>query len=437
MLPSFRQNRLMNPLYTTYKLLGSGMFFTGFPFFWAYTRLSGRYRQGLEERLGSIPLGPVRALKGSPRIWIHAASLGEVKVSIPIIEALRRDIPGCSVMLSTMTEHGRALAVESVDQEVPIFFAPVDTPFTVRRALTRAAPDVMAFLETEIWPVWLTEAHRKGIKTAMINGRISVRAIGRYLRIRPLFREVLKCVDAFSMILEEDAHRIRAMGAAEDKISVNGNAKYDLLAGMAHPEAEQEVRRILNVQPSQKVLIAGSTREGEEVMILDAYEKIRLQFPDTILIIAPRHPARTLEIESLLHSRGLRYHLRSELDRRREPVVIVNTFGELFNLYSVGTIIFCGASMVPLGGQNPLEAAIWGKIVFYGPSMEDFLDAKAMLESVDAGIPVSGPESLAEKAIWFLNHPDELKKRGLRAREALMRHQGAAGKHAGVIAQLL
>jgi 3-deoxy-D-manno-octulosonic-acid transferase len=160
-----------------------------------------------------------------------------------------------------------------------------------------------------------------------------------------------------------------------------------------------------------------------------------------VLIIAPRHIERTPEIGSLLERRGFRYQVRSELDsskiRRTEPVVIMNTFGELFKLYSVATIVFCGASFVPLGGQNPLEAAVWGKAIFYGPSMEDFLDAKALLEDVGAGIPVSSPEMLAEKAIWFLRHPDALKICGARAREAVIRNQNAAEKHAEVIAGLV
>jgi 3-deoxy-D-manno-octulosonic-acid transferase len=164
------------------------------------------------------------------------------------------------------------------------------------------------------------------------------------------------------------------------------------------------------------------------------------EFPDTVLLIAPRHIERTAEIRSLLERRGFRYQLRSELHddgaKRTESIVIINTFGELFKLYSIGTIVFCGASLVPLGGQNPLEAAVWGKIVFYGPSMEDFLDAKAMLEEVGAGISVSSPEMLAEKVLWFFRHPETLKSYSDLAREAIIRNQKAADKHASVIAGL-
>jgi len=431
----------MNILYGAYTLLTSSLFLSCLPPFWIYTRLSGRYGENLKERLGFVPTGLARALSGSPRIWVHAASLGEVKVAGSIIKALRGILPGCSVMVSTATKHGRELAAEAFGENIPVVYAPIDFIGSVRKALSRVRPDVLVLLETEIWPAWLAEARRMGIKIALINGRVSVRSIGGYLKFRRFFRDVLGNVDAFSMILEEDGSRIRAMGADPKKIEINGNAKYDLLVSLADPCMETEMRQILNLEASQTVFVAGSTREGEEAMVLDAYEKIAREFPDTVLIIAPRHIERVREIGFLLERRGFRYQLRSELDRdeakRTEPVVIINTFGELFKLYSVGTVVFCGASLVPLGGQNPLEPAVWGKAVFYGPSMEDFLDAKALLEEVGAGIPISSPEMLAERAIWLLRHPDALKTYGARAREAVERNQNAAERHAQVIAGLL
>ena len=430
----------MSILYGAYTLVTTSLFLSCFPPFWIYTRLSGRYRENLKERLGLLPPKLAQTLSGSPRIWIHAVSLGEVKVAVPIIKALRQILPGCSVIVSTTTKHGRELAMETFGEDIPVVYAPIDFIGSVRKALSCVRPDVLVFLETEIWPAWLKEARRMGIKAALINGRISVRSIRGYLKFRRFFREVLRNVDAFSMILEEDGARIRAMGADPKRIEINGNAKYDLLVSLADPSMETEMRQILNLEASQPVFVAGSTRGGEEAMVLDAYERIVREFPDTVLIIAPRHIERVPEIGSLLERRGLRYQLRSELDsdkaKRTELVVIINTFGELFRLYSIGTVVFCGASLVPLGGQNPLEPAVWGKVVFYGPSMEDFLDAKALLEEVGAGIPISSPEMLAERAIWFLRHPGVLRDYGARAQQAVIKNQNAAEKHAKVIAGL-
>jgi len=431
----------MNILYGVYTLLTSSLFLSCLPPFWAYTRLSGRHSENLKERLGYIPSKLVQTLSGSPRVWIHAVSLGEIKVADSIIKALRQILPACSVIVSTVTEHGRELAIETFGKDIPVVYAPVDFIGSVRKALSHVHPDILVFLETEIWPAWITEAHRMGIKTALINGRISMRSVGGYLKFRPFFRKVLRNVDAFSMISDKDSARIRAMGADPNKIEVYGNAKYDLLVSLADPAMETQMQKTLNLKPASPVFVAGSTRGGEEAMVLDAYERIVNEFSDTVLIIAPRHIERTAEIRSLLERRGFRYQLRSEIDggaaKRTEPVVIINTFGELFKLYSIGTVVFCGASLVPLGGQNPLEAAVWGKVVFYGPSMEDFLDAKAILEEVGAGIPVSSPEMLAEKVIWFLRHPETLKSCSGLAREAVIRNQNAADKHAQVIVRLV
>ena len=431
----------MNILYGVYTLLTSSLFFSCLPPFWLYTRLSGRYRKNMKERLGYIPSTLLHTISGSPRIWIHAVSLGEIKVADSIIKALRQIMPSCSVIVSTVTEHGRELATETFGDGIPVVYAPVDFIGSVRKALSRVHPDILIFLETEIWPAWITEAHRMGIQVALINGRISVRTIRGYLRFRPFFRKVLRNVDAFSMISTGDSTRIRMMGADPHKIEINGNAKYDLLVSLADPAMVTQMQRILNLKSTSPVFVAGSTRGGEEAMVLDAFEMIVKKYPETILIIAPRHIERTAEISSLLEKRGFRYQLRSEIDgkvaKRTESVVIINTFGELFKLYSIATVVFCGASLVPLGGQNPLEAAVWGKVVLYGPSMEDFLDAKTMLEEVGAGISVSNPEMLAEKVIWFFRHPETLKSYGDLAREAIIGNQNAADKHAQVIVDLI
>ena len=419
----------------------SGLFLLLFPFFLLYTMVTGRYSHHLRERLGFMPLEAVQRITGLPRIWIHAVSLGEVKVAASIIEALRHIIPGCSIIISSMTEHGRNLARETFGEEILVVYSPIDFVGSVRKALSLIRPDAMIFLETEIWPAWLLEARRMGIKTALINGRISIRSIDGYIKLRPFFKEVLKNLDLFSMIVEEDGARIRSMGADPLRIEINGNAKYDLFATAPDPSIEMKMRRTLNLDTSGRIIVAGSTRQGEEEMILDAYVKALGEFPDTILIIVPRHIDRTSEIGALINDRGLKYQLRTEIGegkgKRTEKVIIINTFGELFKIYSIGTIVFCGASLVPLGGQNPLEPAVWGKVVLYGPSMEDFLDAKDLLEKAGASVPVLTPGELGEKILWLLGHPEESMGFGDRAREAVLKNQGAAEKHARAIERLL
>jgi 3-deoxy-D-manno-octulosonic-acid transferase len=431
----------MNIHYSAYKFITTGLVPALFPGFWLYSRITGRFQKDLRERMGRLPAEAVRGLTGKPRIWIHAVSLGEVKVASAIVPALQRLIPDCSIILSTFTEHGKNLAKETFGGEIPVIYAPLDFVGSVRKALAAVRPHAMVFLETEIWPAWVFEARRRGAKTALANGRISQRSIGKYLKFRPFFREVLKNFDVLSMVLEGDAARIKAMGADSRKIRINGNAKYDILRNMMDPGLEREMRHLLNLESEHKVFLAGSTRGGEEQLILEAYCRILEKFPETVLLITPRHIDRTESIEAMVQQRGLTYQLRADLGtsrgKRTAPVVICNTFGELFKIYSVGTIVFCGGSLVPLGGQNPMEPAVWGKAVFYGPSMENFLDAKTLLEEAGGAIEVTDSVMLAEKAIWLLDHPKELKTRGLRAREAVMKNQGAAERHANEIALLL
>ena len=390
-----------------------------------------------QERLGFLPAKAVKSLSGSPRIWIHGASLGEVRVAAAIIKSLQAKLPGCAIIVSTVTEHGRNLALEVFEKEIPVVYAPLDLPGCALKALSLVRPDVMVFLETELWPAWIFTARRLGIKLALLNGRISPRSLKGYLKFRPFFRSVLKNFDAFSMISKTDADRIHAMGAPSGKIRVNGNAKYDHTIASPDPAVEREMRQILNLVPSDRVIVAGSTRGGEEAMLLEAYERIRSKYPGILLILAPRHIKRAPDICALIRNRGLKCQLRTEIGRgkteRTAQILVTDTFGELFNIYSVATVVFCGASLVPLGGQNPLEPAVWGKPILYGPHMEDFLDAKEMLESAGGSMRVSDPQELAEAFFDLLDDPEKADTLGHNARETAFQTQAAAHKHAEII----
>jgi 3-deoxy-D-manno-octulosonic-acid transferase len=427
-------------LYRAYTILGSGLVVYGLPPFLIYTRLFGRHGRHLKERLGCVPPSLKAYLGGTPRIWLHAVSLGEVAAAGAVIQALRRKLPACSITLSTTTEHGRTFAEQTMGEQVPVIYGPVDFIGSVRSALSRIRPHVLGFLETEIWPAWFVEARRMGVHTAVINGRISVRSIRGYLRFRPFFREVLRHVETFSMISDRDAKRMVALGADPKEVLVNGNAKYDVLPVAADDSAADDTRRILNLRKSQAVFVAGSTREGEEEMLLDTFLRMRGHMADLVFVIVPRHIRRIGDIASLLQRRGVGYQLWSDLVQgrilRKEPIVLVDTFGQLFHIYSIGTIIFCGGSLTPTGGHNPLEAAVWGKVVFYGPSMEDFEDAKELLENAGAGFQVSDSEALARKALGLYLQPGRLSELGRRAKEAVLKNGGAAARHAEVICQL-
>jgi len=373
-------------------------------------------------------------------------SVGEVGAAMTIIESLTSLMPDCSIILSTTTQYGHEFALTKLrackfHSMVTPIFAPIDFILSVRKALSTLKPDILVCLETEIWPNWLVETHRKGIKTAIVNGRISVRSVNRYLKIRPLIKETLKHVDAFSMIHDEDARRIREIGASQDRIVINGNAKYDLLLNTTNKTLKARYMALYNLNDDIPVFIAGSTRSSEEEIILDVYRRIIQSFPKTVLILAPRHVKRTRRIEALVKEYGFSCQLRSDLGNkdclRTAPVVIMDTIGELQAVYSIASIVFCGGSLAPLGGQNILEAAVWGKPVFYGPSMEDFLDAKDILDKTGGGIQVKDGNELAEKALYYLANPQQAHIIGQQAKKAVMSQRGAADKHALVIYHLL
>ncbi|MFC1814340.1 3-deoxy-D-manno-octulosonic acid transferase [Thermodesulfobacteriota bacterium] len=431
----------MNLAYTTYKLFSTGLFLIFFPVFWLYAVITGRYGKSIGQRLGFYPKSLISGICGSPRIWIHAVSVGEVGAASAIVEAISVLTPDCAFILSTATESGQAFAREKLQSKATVIYAPFDFIPSARKALVTVKPDILVLLETEIWPNWIAEARKLGIPIALVNGRISVRSIRRYLKIRPLMQAALKHVAVFSMISTADAQRIHKIGAPRHRIVTNGNAKYDLLLQQVDEDLKTKMAGLYNLNGNESVFVAGSTRRTEEQIILDVYEKICLSFPETILIIAPRHIERSHDIELMVKKRGFTSQFRTELGRkeglRTSQVVIVDTIGELPATYSIASIVFCGGSLVQMGGQNIFEAAVWGKAVLYGPSMEDFQDAKDLLDKTGGGIQVADGSDLAEKARYYLNHPKEANRIGRLAKEAVMSHKGAARKHAEVICRLL
>jgi len=430
----------MKLAYTAYKYLSGVLFMVLFPAYRLYAHLKGHNRQELSQRLGVYTHHRPSKAAGSPQVWIHAVSVGEVIAASSIVKALNRQMPRCRIVFSTTTVHGYAAAEQKIGNRATLIFAPFDFILAVRRALVIFRPDVLVCLETELWPNWLVEAHRAGVKTVLVNGRISIRSIKSYLRIRPLMQFTLEHVDFFSMICEADARRIELLGAPAHRVCVNGNAKYDALPFTPDPRLIETMRRQYGLQGSEPVFLAGSTRHDEEPIVLDAYQQIQKQFQDVLLIIAPRHVERAAQIKRLVAARGLKCQLRTELmeseNARSASIVIMDTMGELQTAYGMASIVFCGGSLVPLGGQNILEAAAWGKPVLYGPSMDDFLEAQMLLESVRGGIQVHNGADLAARVEFLLSHPHEAEAIGRRAQTAVRSNIGAATKHAAVIQKM-
>jgi len=362
-------------------------------------------------------------------------------VAVAVARALRQaHWQGCMV-LSTTTEQGLSQAVSRLGRDVPCFFAPLDWLWPVQRALQMVRPDVLAILETEIWPNLLARAHRGGVRTAIINGRISDRSFRKYKRIKPLMRFALSHVDAFSMISDVDARRVHSLGAPQERIAIHGSAKFDVSDPGEFDRERRWAQHLFNVDADTPVFVAGSTRDPEENAMVDAFIRIRNHDPRVILIIVPRHIQRCDQITAMVTAKGLACQRRTQIDgrdkKRRAAVVVVDTIGELFALYGIARFVFCGGSLVPKGGQNLLEPALWGKPIMYGPSMEDFAQVRDLIESVGGGIQVRNADQIAHAAIRWLQDPEKAHKAGQAARNAVLPHRGAARKHAQVLLGLL
>ena len=428
-------------MYFFYNLVVKALFLIALPYLLAQVIFSGKKRGMFLQKLGFVPREVGADSKGEPRIWIHAVSMGEVSAVHPLVKELRARYPRGAILLSTTTASGIQIARERVTEADAIFFFPFDVPFILRRLLCRIRPGLFILAETEIWPNALRLAKKAGARTLLVNGRISERSFPRYRKTRFFWTSVLDNLDRLSMIRVLDGERVIVMGANPVHVFVNGNCKFDQAALAAVLSHADEMRRLLELKETDRVFVAGSTHEGEEEAVVQAFLTMREKHPDLILILVPRHIDRVPRVEKILTQRGLPdYILRSRLHpggRMGKTVVLWDTFGELFKVYAIATLVFCGASLVPKRGQNILEPAAWGKTVLYGPSMEDFMDAKELLESCQAGITVRSAAELAEKGRYLLDHPQELANRGKFGREAVLTSQGATRRNAKLAIRLL
>ena len=431
----------MNIFHFAYNFLASGLSLIVLPAIWCHEKRDPERRAALAQRLGYDLQHLEPAIPGRPRIWIHAVSVGEVKAAEAIVSAL--DIPStkASILLTTTTMTGQRYACRQFDGRATVRYAPVDLWGATRRFLCTHRPDLLVCMETEIWPNWIAQAHRAGIKTVFINGRISERSIRSYMKIRWLMKPVLEKVDAFSMISEADARRIISLGAPAHRVQINGNAKMDAPDLNRDDAVIQDLKRLYAVDENTPVFIAGSIRGAEADMLMAVYERLATQIPSLVFILAPRHINKSSRIAEIARANGIEWQYRTGLGKpgagRSAPMVILDTIGELRDVYSIASVVFCGASLVPLGGQNVLEAAVWAKPVLFGPSMEDFEEARALLETFGGGIGVRDEMELADRALYLLKHPAEARRLGRLAKRAVLSNRGAALRHARVVAELL
>jgi 3-deoxy-D-manno-octulosonic-acid transferase len=420
-------------------LLAVGMIFL-VPYYGAKILFAGKYRKSIGPKLGFLDATILSgSLKGRPRIWVHAVSVGEVTAAAPIMEKLRKNLPDACLILSTSTETGQEMARKIVPHASAFIYFPLDFPFVVRKVVGIIRPEIFVAMETEIWPNFIRICRESGARLLILNGRISPRSYKRYMKTKDFWKTVLLGIDEIGVISRTDADRIKDIGIEEKKVHVVGNAKYDSLASRAEdPTLQAEVYDKLDITPGSMVFVAGSTHYNEESVVLDVYRGLLDKFPGLLLILVPRHIERRDEVLSLVNKSGFSdcitmSEIKSGRRRSGQRVILVDVIGELFKIYSMASLVFCGGSLVPRGGQNILEAGAWGKVVLFGPFMDDFPAEKNLLETAGAGITVEDGNGLLETATRFLSDPELLQARGKAGKEAIFASRGASDRYVQMI----
>ncbi len=352
-----------------------------------------KYVGSLSQRLGYLPVS--FNLDAEASIWIHAVSVGEVLTARALIPDLREAYPKLRLFLSTTTMAGQEIAKRNVQGVDAVFYFPFDWSFIVRRTLRLVRPRLFVMMETEIWPNLLRECRRANVKTILVNGRISSRSYPRYRLIKPLFKRVLAHVDRFCVQGEESKRRLIDLGADPARVIVTGSLKFDSLdvpAASPHSRPRDRVLRFFRIPAPRVVVVAGSTMRDEERALLKAFRRIKGTTTNPLLILAPRHPERFGEVVDLSQQAAFVTVRRTELpidDEPRAEVVVLDTIGELAQVYQVATVVFVGGSLVDVGGHNILEPAVFGKPIVFGPHMQNFSEIAHAFLVNDAAVQVT------------------------------------------------
>ena len=396
----------------------------------------GRDLPGILERLASYsPELRGRLARMERPVWLHAVSVGEAMAARPLVEELRRRFPGKPWVVSTVTPTGREVALKQLrDPKTEVIYLPWDLGPVVERAVRTIRPSLFISFETELWPVLFDKLEKAGVPVAVVNGRISPRAYGRYLWVRPLMRRALSPVGLFLTQSPQDARRYAALGAAKDRVVVSGNLKWDLEAASSNGAPPQQMRSLLGMNGAQKLWTAGSTHPGEERMIFEVYRRLKTRHADLRLLVAPRHPERAAEVEQEARRAGLTVTRRSDLPAADDSsVILLDTVGELTAFYRISEFVFVGGSLVPHGGHNLVEPASLGRPILTGPHLENFQAIAELLRQAKGMVVVRTPEELEQAAGRLLQDPRQARELALRAEAVFRENQGAVKRTADLL----
>lgn len=432
-------------MFRTILLTYSGLYFIFLILYLPVVIFQAVFRRKKTCVLARIKPGPIESKpsSGRKRIWIHAVSVGEVNASLALIRRLVSS--GYQVILSTTTVTGQQVARSAVGDSVTLIYFPLDFKIICRAYLRKMRPDLIALMETEIWPNFLESANRERIPVIFINGRISDRSFRNYLRIAPLLSPVFDRISIMCMQSEIDADRIRKIGAPSELLRVTGNMKFDyhLEIPPAKRRLQEQLDDALRRKPGGRIWLCGSTKPNEEELIAGVLVNLKNDFPGLALLIAPRHPHRGEEVEGIFRERGFTAIRRSVMKPGVDysglglDVLVLDTVGELACLYQIPDVVFMGGSLVPTGGQNVIEPAFFGKPILFGPSMTNFREIAEIFKARNAAIQIGTPSELESSLRLLL--PDEKKRAelGQNARMVLEDNRGAVDRNISLMEAII
>ena len=396
-----------------------------------------KYREGLLERLGLIRPDLIQQARARPVIWVHAVSVGEVLAVSRLVRTLDAALPDCNIVVSTTTRTGQELARDRFGAE-RVFYCPLDLSWAVRAYLNALRPRLFVLAETEFWPNLLCGCYRRGIPVAVVNARISDRSWPRYRRLRGLWRPILCRLSRVLAQSQTDADRLKVIGCHPERVSVSGNLKFDVRAA-EEAEATQLLKALTG---TLRLIVAGSTLEGEEAALLEAWPQLLKADSQLAMVLAPRHPERFAAVAVLMEKSGIKWVRRSAFDALLQPlspgeIVLLDTIGELASVYSLASVAFVGGSLIPAGGHNPLEPAQFGVPIVMGKHFDNFRAITEDLLAYHAVRIAADRDDMAAALIELLKNSATAQAMGERAKEVFASQAGATSRSVAALSELL
>ena len=388
-----------------YNILFIIFFVLSAPYYFWRMRRRGNWREGFGQRFAKYEASLKQALTNRHVIWMHAVSVGEVNLCTQLIRALEPCVPNLKIVVSTTTTTGMGELRRRLPSHVSKIYYPVDRRKFVNRALAVINPKAIVLVEAEIWPNFLWRAQRLGIPVFLANARLSERSYPRYKTFSFLFKPLFASLAGIGCQNEKDATRLREVGCRPETVHVVGNLKFDAAKVDEHRALDvSAMLRQLGVPADAPILVAGSTHDGEEVILAEMVKRLRAKFPKLFLVLVPRHFERCRELGQKLRARDVKFFWRSEFSQKTNfgegelECLLVNSTGELRFFYEHATVVFIGKSLTAVGGQNPIEPGALGKAMVFGPNMQNFADAARSFVAQNGAVQVSDAAAL-ERAV--------------------------------------